>query len=297
MDTGVNGTDQDMINQCLIDINHLKEEVQELKTLLQHTKTIDRYSVQWTKYTHHEGYYGSDVLFSDIVEPLLSPSDFTDRKIADIGSGNGRTVDMLLGTRPSKVLAIEPSRSFQVLEEKYKTNNLVQLLNLTGDKLPPESQLDYVISLGVLHHIPKPDPVVRSAYKALKKGGKILIWLYGREGNELYLFFITPLRFTTKHLPHSLLAGLSWFVDLLLFPYMKLCKFLSLPMKKYMLNYLNKLSSDDRRLTIYDQLNPNHAKYYSRQEAIDLLKRNGFYDIKIHHRHGYSWSVLGTKPS
>ena len=111
---------RDLINQCVIDINYLKEDIQELKSLVRHTKTIDRYSVQWTKYTHHEGYYGSDVLFSDIVEPLLSPSDFTDRKIADIGSGNGRTVDMLLGTRPSKVLAIEPSRSFQVLEEKYK---------------------------------------------------------------------------------------------------------------------------------------------------------------------------------
>lgn len=64
-----------------------------------------------------------------------------------------------------------------------------------------------------------------------------------------------------------------------------------------MLDYLDKLPTSDRRLTIYDQLNPHHAKYYSRREAIDLLKRNGFSDIKTHHRHGYSWSVLGTKSS
>ena len=263
----------------------------------QDTKTIDDYSVQWTKYTHHKGYYGSGELFTDIIGPLLTPADIKDSKVADIGSGNGRTVEMLLGAEPFKVLAIEPSNAFQVLEEKYKTNDRVQLLNVTGDKLPPESQLDYVISLGVLHHIPKPDPVVQAAYKALKPGGEIFIWLYGREGNELYLFFVIPLRYITKHLPHPLLAGLSWIIDLLLFPYIKLCKILPLPMKKYMLDYLDKLPTNDRRLTIYDQLNPHHAKYYSRQEAIDLLKRNGFSDIKTHQRHGYSWSVLGTKSS
>ena len=135
--------------------------------------------------------------------------------------------------------------------------------------------------------------MVQAAYKALKPGGEIFIWLYGREGNELYLFFVIPLRYITKHLPHPLLAGLSWIIDLLLFPYIKLCKILPLPMKKYMLDYLDKLPTNDRRLTIYDQLNPHHA----RQEAIDLLKRNGFSDIKTHQRHGYSWSVLGTKSS
>tara|TARA_B100001123_G_C15332950_1_gene1031860 strand:+ start:1469 stop:2266 length:798 start_codon:yes stop_codon:yes gene_type:complete len=263
----------------------------------QDTKTIDDYSVQWTKYTHHKDYYGSDELFTDIIGPLLTPANIKDSKVADIGRGNGRTVEMLLGAEPSKVLAIEPSNAFQVLEEKYKTNDRFQLLNVTGDKFPPESQPDYVISLGVLHHIPKPDPVVQAAYKALKPGGKIFIWLYGREGNELYLFFVIPLRYITKHLPQPLLARLSWIIDLLLFPYMKLCKILPLPMKKYMLDYLDKLPTNDRRLTIYDQLNPHHAKYYSRQEAIDLLKRNGFSDIKTHQRHGYSWSVLGTKSS
>jgi len=256
MDTTGNGKEQDVINQCVIDIKNLKEDIQEIKDLLLHTKTIDDYSVQWTKYTNHQGYYASNELFADIIEPLLTVSDIKDSKVADIGSGNGRTVDMILGAEPSKVLAVEPSNAFQVLVEKFKSNKLVQLLNVAGDKLPPESRLDYVISLGVLHHIPKPDPVVRAAYEALKPGGNIFIWLYGKEGNELYLFFVTPLRYITKHLPHFFLAGLSWIIDWLLFPYIKLCKILPLPMKKYMLDYLDKLPTDDRRLTIYDQLYP-----------------------------------------
>jgi len=50
-----------------------------------------------------------------------------------------------------------------------------------------------------------------------------------------------------------------------------------------------------RRLVIYDQLNPAYAKYYTREEAQDLLARQGFVDIRLHHRHGVSWTVLGTK--
>jgi hypothetical protein len=28
----------------------------------------------------------------------------------------------------------------------------------------------------------------------LKPGGKFIVWLYGREGNRVYLFFIAPIR-------------------------------------------------------------------------------------------------------
>jgi peptidoglycan hydrolase CwlO-like protein len=37
-----NDREQDLLNQCINDISHLKEDIQELKSLLRHTKTIDR---------------------------------------------------------------------------------------------------------------------------------------------------------------------------------------------------------------------------------------------------------------
>jgi len=59
----------------------------------------------------------------------------------------------------------------------------ITALNLSGDRLPVEPQCDLVVSIGVLHHIPDPDPVVAAAYRALVPGGRLLVWLYGREGN------------------------------------------------------------------------------------------------------------------
>ena len=51
-----------------------------------------------------------------------------------------------------------------------------------------------------------------------------------------------------------------------------------------------------RYLTVFDQLNPSYAKYYTEEEAGQLMKRAGFADVRLHHRHGYSWTVLGRKP-
>jgi hypothetical protein len=51
-----------------------------------------------------------------------------------------------------------------------------------------------------------------------------------------------------------------------------------------------------RYLVIYDQLKPAHAKYYTHAEALSLMRRAGFSDIQAHHRRGYSWTVIGTRP-
>jgi len=55
------------------------------------------------------------------------------------------------------------------------------------------------------------------------------------------------------------------------------------------------LTPAKRRVVIYDQLNPAYAKYYTREEARDVLERNGFSEVHLHHRHGYSWTMVGTK--
>lgn len=85
-------------------------------------------------------------------------------------------------------------------------------------------------------------------------------------------------------------------LNLLLDAYIFLCRIFPLPMRKYMSNVLARLPRSVRYLTIYDQLNPAYAKYYRKAEAEGLLARAGFVDVKTYHRHGYSWTVVGTKP-
>lgn len=259
-------------------------------------KTIKDFGEQWLKYSDNEGYYGSLELFSDILSPFLKPEEIKNCQVAEIGSGAGRIVNLLLQAGAKHVIAVEPSESFEVLKGNISAPEKVTCLKITGDQLPPYEKLDYIFSIGVLHHIHDPAPVVEAAFKALRPGGHFLIWLYGKEGNGLYLALVKPLRALTKHLPHFMLVFL---VEIIYWPlvfYIKLCQILPLPLRRYMLSVLQKMSPDKRRLIIYDQLNPSYAKYYTRFEAEKLLLDAHFMNVRVYHRHGYSWTAIGTKP-
>lgn len=258
---------------------------------------IRDFGSQWTDYTDNSGYYASVELFNDIVSGLLTEDEVKGARVADIGSGSGRIVGMLLGAGAAHVTAIEPSAAMDVLKQNLKDQaDKITFVQQRGEAVGECQNLDLVFSFGVIHHIPDPAPVVAASHKALKQGGKVLYWLYGHEGNELYLAFIQPLRAVTQRMPDFMLKGLCHAMNVALHGYLFLCrKFSRLPMRAYMLNMIGNLTPAQRYLTIYDQLNPAYAKYYTRDEVLALLHDAGFADVQIAHRHGYSWTVVGTK--
>ena len=276
--------------------HHQYSSVSWVIVMQSESQTIRDFGEQWLHYRDVKGFFGSLELFSDIIFPFLKPDDIKDCNVAEIGSGSGRIVNMLLESGARHIIAVDPSEAFEVLCRNIEQPEKVTCLKITGDQLPAYGDLDYVFSIGVLHHIPNPAPVVEAAFKALRPGGHFLVWLYGREGNGLYLALIEPLRVLTKRLPHFMLTSL---VEIMYWPlvlYIKLCHRLPLPLRGYMMSVLEKMSPEKRRLIIYDQLNPAYARYYTQYEAKKLLSDVKFVNIRIHHRHGYSWTVIGTKP-
>jgi SAM-dependent methyltransferase len=204
---------------------------------------------------------------------------------------------MLLDAGAGRVIAVEPSAAMTVLKENTASRaGRIEYLNVSGDRLPAGLDVDHVVSMGVIHHIPDPAPVIRAAFDALRPGGRCVIWIYGYEGNETYLSLALPLRKLTVLLPHKMLVALSWLLEIALTAYIGLCRILPLPMRSYMRDVLAQFTRPVRRLTIYDQLNPAYAKYYTRLEAEALMAQGGFIDVELYHRHGYSWTVLGVKP-
>ncbi len=259
-------------------------------------RTIKDFGKQWLRYSGNEGYYGSPELFSDMLSPFLKIDELKNCKVAEIGSGAGRIVNMLISAGVKHVIAVEPSDSFEVLCQNIKEPDKVTCLKLMGDQLPAYGDLDYIFSIGVLHHIPDPKPVVEAAFRALRPEGHFFVWLYGKEGNESYLALIKPLRILTRKLPRLALASLVWLIYHPLNLYIRLCHRFPLPLREYLLSIFEKMSPEKRRLIIYDQLNPAYAKYYMKREAVKLLLDGGFINVRAHHRHGYSWTVIGTKP-
>jgi SAM-dependent methyltransferase len=259
-------------------------------------RSIADYGDQWTTYTRNEGWYGSTDIFRDILGPLVSEDDIRGKNVADIGSGTGRIVNMLLSMGAAHVTAIEPSAAFGVLRRNVAHHgDKVTCLQLRGDQIPPDD-FDHVFSIGVLIIIPDPKPVVDAAYRALKPGGRFTVWLYGREGVELYLAIFEPVMKITRKLPHAVLSAVCWMLTVPLSAYIGLSRLVPLPMHEYVTKHLGPMTWDVRHLTIYDQLNPSYVKYYTRQEAHDLIADGGFENVQIYHRHGYSYTVTATKP-
>jgi SAM-dependent methyltransferase len=262
------------------------------------SRTIADFGEQWTRYPDNEGFFGSAELFNDIFHPLVSDRDVRGRRVAEIGAGTGRFVRILAMAGASTVVAVEPSDAFEVLQANTRAErDRIIYLKETGDRLPPTGDLDYVFSIGVIHHIPDPAPVAAAAYRALRPGGTFAIWLYGREGNSSYLALAGALWGVTRRLPHR---GLDLFVKALypaFWVYMHACRWLPLPLAEYMQRVMRPLTPAKRRVVIYDQLNPAYAKYYTRAEAEALMTHAGFVGVRLHHRHGYSWTVTGLRPA
>jgi SAM-dependent methyltransferase len=263
---------------------------------LKRDKTIRDFGEQWTSHQANTGYYASKTLLADIIEPLLPVAEIQGRKVLEIGSGTGRIVGMLVEAGAGQVVAVEPSQAFEVLArntEAYGTK--VTRLHLRGDETPA-LDCDLVLSIGVIHHIPNPQPVMQAAWNTLKDGGRCLVWLYGREGNELYLAIAQPLRKLTHNLPvwaNNLLARIIYWPVM---SYAQVARAIhTLPLSAYLREVFLRFEADQRRLVILDQINPTWAKYYTQDEAKKLLQSAGFSDIHIHGRHGYSWTAIGTK--
>jgi hypothetical protein len=108
--------------------------------------------------------------------------------------------------------------------------------------------------------------------------------------------FAETLRLLTRIAPDFALAGLAHVLNFFLSGYVLLCRVLPLPLARYMREVMARFDRRKRYFLIFDQLNVGYAKYYTKQEARDLLVRAGFRDVEVHHRHGMSHTAIGTKP-
>ena len=160
----------------------------------------------------------------------------------------------------------------------------------------PHVDVELAFCIGVLHHLEDPLPTVRRVFDVLPPGGRFLIWVYGREGNVAYVALAETLRLVTRISPDFVLAALAHLLNVCLAGYVQLCRVLPLPLAKYMREVMARYDRKKRYFLIFDQLNVGYAKYYTQQEARDLLLAAGFRNVEAYHRHGMSHTAIGEKP-
>jgi SAM-dependent methyltransferase len=262
---------------------------------IDHTESYEDFGEQFLVDSKIDGYFGSQEMLDDIIKPF-DLRRLKGKTVMEVGCGSGRILKNLLEYEPTIVIAVEPSVAIDVA----KKNNVsaitkIKFDNIKAEEIDRRDEIDFCFSIGVLHHIPNADIAVKNIYNALKKGGEFVFWVYGHEGNEIYLAVFNNLRRITRVIPDSMLRGLCSIINMFCSLYIAMAKVFPLPMRDYMLSLFQKLSWEKRNYVIFDQLNPSYAKYHKTREVESLMNNAGFSVVDIINRHGYSWTVVAKK--
>ena len=104
------------------------------------------------------------------------------KRVLDIGCGNGYVLSRYAAAGAMVEGVDITDRAIEISQRRFSGMGLTaSFTRIDGQVLPfADSSLDVVTSMGVLHHVPDPDPLVDEAYRLLKPGGEMIIMLYYR---------------------------------------------------------------------------------------------------------------------
>ena len=179
---------------------------------IDHKSSYKDFGDQFIKDNKIDGYWGGVELLKDIVYPFKL-SNIKNKKVMEVGTGSGRIIKNLIKFSPKHITGIEPSKAIEVAKKNIGLKK-VKFLNIKGEDISFNKKFDFIFSLGVIHHIPQYEIVLKKISKSLKKNGKFIVWVYGKEGNEIYLTIFNNLRRLTILFPDFILRMLCHLINL-----------------------------------------------------------------------------------
>jgi len=185
------------------------EQITDLDAFLAHQKkTAESFAYEW-KHIYRENSYEKKNFFH-FAGPYITEEHLKGKETLDIGCGSGRFTKWaaLSGTKVS--FGTDLGESVEVAYELTKDIENVAIVQADIYAMPFFDTFDLAYSIGVLHHLPKPQDGFLGLPKVLKKGGEMVIWVYNRRDNIRALYFYEPLRAVLRHLPKPLLYKLCY---------------------------------------------------------------------------------------
>lgn len=255
-------------------------------------KKQDEWRTQWEMLEDNELFLFKDWIYPHTLE------DFRGKDVLECGCGGGQHTAFIAPFARS-VTAVDLNAA-EVARERNKGNANVSFIEADIAEMDLGRKFDIVFSIGVIHHTDDPDRTVANLARHVKPGGKLILWVYSREGNFLVERAVEPVRkaFLTK-MPRGGLLALSRAVTLLMYPpiyTLYLLPLRGLPFYEYFANF-RRLSFYRNTLNVFDKLNAPQVQFISMQRAAAWLPAGVFSEIHISPYKGVSWRVSGTLAS
>lgn len=249
-----------------------------------------RFGYEWDRYSWVTKDYEKQ--FLNWTSPL-TPSDWKGKRILDAGCGMGRNSYWPMKWGASSLIAFDfDERSVNRAKETLKDFSNVQVQFKSIYDISWKDEFDVTFSIGVIHHLRDPQLALMHMITALKSGGKLLIWVYGYEGNEWIVRYVNPVRIhITSKLPLSLVHFLSYFCSVPLYLYIKIFR----PSNKY-LTQLRSFDFWHVHSIVFDQLIPDIANYWKKEEVLALVGSLPLSEVTVFAPpNGSGWILMGTK--
>lgn len=250
----------------------------------------NRFGFEWNKYNFLDENY--KLQFERWVFPFTK-NDFQGKKVLDAGCGMGRNSFYALGWGVSSIIAFDyDMRSVEAAKRNLADFKNAEVFYKSIYDINWNSEFDIAISIGVIHHLKDPKLALQNLVGSLKSGGKLLIWVYSREGNEIVVKFINPIRkLITSKAPVKTAYFLSYFFSVPLYIFLKIFR----PKNRY-LNQLKNFKFWHMHSIVFDQLIPEIANYWTKKQVEELMEGLCFKEFNVSRPpNGQGWTGIGIK--
>jgi SAM-dependent methyltransferase len=250
----------------------------------------DRFGYEWSAYAEilpeHEEQFRRWTA-------TLSPYDWRGKLFLDVGCGMGRNSYWPLKYGAAGGVAIDlDERSLASARRNLKSFPTMRVMRTSVYELPFEDHFDLAFSIGVIHHLEHPEQALERMARAVKPGGHVVIWVYGRENNRWLVSVVDPLRrLLFSRLPIQLTHHLSLYPTILLWALLRLG---IRPIEYFRL--IAKFDFPHLRAIVFDQMLPRIAQYWPRETVAGMMEGAGLEDIRLIWVNQMSWSAIGSRP-
>ena len=264
--------------------------------------TADAFGYEWT---HYSALTEADRReFLDWIAPV-TPSDFADKLVLDAGCGKGRHSFLSAQFHARAVVGVDLSNAVEAAFGNTRALPNVHIVQADILHLPFAQPFDLAYSIGVLHHLPVPKQGFLSLATHVKPGGRIVAWVYGKEGNLWIEKLVDPVRKNiTSRLPRFLTRCFSFVPAVVLYAGLKLLyrPAIRRPWLKRILPYSDYLCSisgysfAENFWNVFDQLVAPTAYYHSQEEVADWFATIQGKQVTISRHNSNSWRGTALLP-